>query len=56
MSDPAVADGGMGLRIMRQRAKLIGAALDIVSIPDKGTIISCCLPFSVEDVRVARRA
>ena len=56
MSDPAVLDGGMGLRIMRQRAKLIGAVLDIVSLPDKGTIISCCLPFLADRVREAHRA
>jgi signal transduction histidine kinase len=56
ISRPDAADSGMGLRIMRQRAKLIGAVLEIVSFPDKGTIISCCLPAAADYSREARRA
>ena len=37
-------NGGMGLTIMTQRAKLIGASFDIRRIGDRGTIVSCCLP------------
>lgn len=47
---------GMGLRIMRQRAKLIGAMLELVTSPEKGTIVSCMLPFSHGYGREARRA
>ena len=36
--------GGMGLTIMMQRAKLIGASFDIRRIGDNGTMVSCCLP------------
>ena len=34
---------GMGLRVMRYRAELIGAALDIDSAPRKGTRITCTI-------------
>jgi signal transduction histidine kinase len=53
---PEVVDRGMGLRIMRQRAKLIGAVVDIVSLPRKGTIITCLLPLAAEQKAEARRA
>jgi signal transduction histidine kinase len=56
MLSPHTFNSGMGLRIMRERAKLIGVTLSIVSSPDQGTIISCCLPVAADDVRVARRA
>jgi signal transduction histidine kinase len=39
-------NGGMGLTIMTQRAKLVGASFDIRPIGDRGTIVSCCLPHS----------
>jgi two-component system sensor kinase FixL len=38
--------GGMGLRIMAQRAKLIGAAFDIQSSARGGTAVACCLPHA----------
>ena len=50
------ANNGMGLRIMRQRAKLIGAYLDIATVRGKGTIVSCCLPFAARREAEARRA
>jgi len=40
----AVAENGMGLRIMQYRAELIGARLSIVSIPSEGVRITCTLP------------
>jgi signal transduction histidine kinase len=35
---------GMGLNIMAQRAKLIGARFAIQPAPHHGTLVSCCLP------------
>jgi PAS domain S-box-containing protein len=35
---------GMGLRIMNYRASLIGAALEIQSLGDKGTRVTCTIP------------
>lgn len=37
--------GGMGLDIMRYRARLIGADLGIESMPGRGTQVKCCLPW-----------
>ena len=37
---------GMGLRIMQYRSELIGASLDIHSIPGDGTILTCTVPRS----------
>jgi signal transduction histidine kinase len=56
MSDPHKPNSGMGLRIMRERAKLIGVDLKIVSLPGKGTIVSCHLPIATEYHQVARSA
>ncbi len=42
--DSVPKNGGMGLTIMTQRAKLIGASFDIGRSPKGGTIVSCCLP------------
>jgi signal transduction histidine kinase len=36
-------NGGMGLTIMTQRAKLIGASFDIRATAQGGTLVSCCL-------------
>jgi signal transduction histidine kinase len=36
--------GGMGLTIMAQRAKSIGASFDIRATPEGGTLVSCYLP------------
>jgi signal transduction histidine kinase len=44
--DSVPKTGGMGLTIMTQRAKLIGASFDIRSIAQGGTLVSCCLPHS----------
>jgi len=35
---------GMGLGVMRHRAALIGATLEVLSKPGKGVSIRCCLP------------
>jgi signal transduction histidine kinase len=37
----APSSGGMGLRIMRYRADLIGGRLELLSQPGGGTIVSC---------------
>lgn len=36
----------LGIRLMRHRARLIGAALAIESAPSRGTLIRCALPSS----------
>ncbi|MBI3868445.1 MAG: PAS domain S-box protein [Verrucomicrobia bacterium] len=38
------ADQGMGLRVMKHRASLIGATLEISSSPRKGVALLCSLP------------
>jgi signal transduction histidine kinase len=52
---PVLTSDGMGLRIMADRAKLIGAKLDIQSKPKCGTVMSCWLPDAVikQDQRYA---
>ena len=42
--DPVPQTGGMGLTIMAQRAKSIGATFHIQAQAAGGTIVSCCLP------------
>ena len=42
--DSVPKNGGMGLTIMMQRAKLIGASFDIRSAAQGGTLVSCNLP------------
>lgn len=37
---------GMGMHVMRYRAHLIGATLDIVSSPGTGTTVTCDLPIA----------
>jgi PAS domain S-box-containing protein len=41
MPAPAVAGEGVGLAIMRHRAHMIGATLDVISTPGKGAAIRC---------------
>lgn len=41
------ATAGMGLSIMRHRARVIGADLDVHSNPSRGTTVSCTLPRSL---------
>lgn len=38
---PGSRPGGMGIRIMRYRAKVIGATLDLVSTPGRGAEVTC---------------
>jgi signal transduction histidine kinase len=40
----ATPNGGMGLRIMQHRARIIGASLSLFSQPGKGTRMVCRLP------------
>jgi signal transduction histidine kinase len=46
LPQPLHSGGGMGLRIMAQRAKLIGALFDIRSSMRGGTMIACSLPHA----------
>ncbi|MDX1531414.1 MAG: PAS domain-containing protein [Rhodothermales bacterium] len=39
------SSGGMGLRVMRYRAHLIGATLDVEPHPQGGTAVTCMLPL-----------
>jgi signal transduction histidine kinase len=41
--------GGMGILIMRYRAKVIGAALDVQSRPNHGTQIACVFNPSLQE-------
>ncbi len=38
-------DGGLGVRIMQFRARLIGGNLEISDTPDKGAVIMCTMPI-----------
>lgn len=42
-------EGGMGVRIMRYRARLIGGTLEISSAVGEGTVLTCTLPRSISD-------
>ncbi len=44
LPDDAGAKGGMGLRIMKYRADIIGASLDVQRGPEGGTVAVCTLP------------
>ena len=43
ISDNNLNNGGRGLRIMKYRARTIGAVLEIKPAPNKGTIVCCTL-------------
>lgn len=45
--DELPEDRGMGVRIMHYRARIIGALLEIRSVPEGGTQIECLLPRAV---------
>ena len=52
-SQPVTNQDGMGLRILRYRARVIGATLTLQSQPGSGTTVSCLfLPVSGEAPRV----
>ena len=40
--------GGQGLQIMKYRARMISGDLSIISSPDKGTKITCSIPYRVD--------
>jgi signal transduction histidine kinase len=46
LPDSPSAEGGIGLRVMRHRAELIGGTLEIGSPPAGGTRIACFIPQS----------
>ena len=52
---PLPKNGGMGLTIMAQRAKLIGATFDIRRNEPGGTLISCCLPHQGSAAETAEK-
>jgi signal transduction histidine kinase len=41
---PAAADGGFGLRGMRERLELVGGSLVVDSVPGRGTELTVCVP------------
>lgn len=41
-------DGGIGLRLMRERAAVVGGTLHITSRPGMGTTVRCQVPFDPE--------
>ena len=41
---PGERRGGMGLRVMQHRAKLIGARLTVERAGESGTMMTCVLP------------
>lgn len=45
---------GMGLRIMRYRANVIGASLDVRAAGAEGTLVTCSLPLGTEIIENAR--
>lgn len=47
-SEETLAGGGMGLHILRYRARLIGAQLKIDSVPGQGTRVVCALKMPKE--------
>ena len=50
--DPAHAqNGGMGLRIMQYRARIIGGSFDVSSTPGAGTTVTCTLPRTADTQR-----
>lgn len=49
---PAGANrAGMGIRIMRYRAKVVGATLDLQSQPESGTLVTCVFNAAARDER-----
>lgn len=42
-------NGGLGLRIMAQRAQSIGAGFQVTTVPGGGTVVTCRLPVTIEE-------
>lgn len=51
-SPPLAIRTGLGLHIMRYRASLIGASLDIEAVPRRGTVVTCTVASCPNDDRV----
>ena len=49
---PLPKKGGMGLTIMAQRAKLIGATFDIRPVANGGTVVSCTVPHPAAGIEI----
>jgi two-component system CheB/CheR fusion protein len=43
------ANGGLGLRIMAQRAQTVGADFQVMARPEGGTVVTCRLPVTIEE-------
>ena len=54
LHEQAGLSAGMGLRIMPQRARLIGAQFAVIARPGGGTIVTCVLPQQAETERRQR--
>ena len=46
-----VNHSGMGIRIMRYRARVIGATLDLKSLPGQGTQVTCVFYSALQETR-----
>jgi signal transduction histidine kinase len=51
ISKTAAESDGMGLSLMRYRARLVGGELRIEQSPSGGTVISCGIPLQLEGLR-----
>jgi len=45
ISEPVDQMAGMGIRIMRHRASVLGATLTLTPVPAGGTLVSCSIPW-----------
>ena len=50
MSQPAKSKPGLGLIAMRERAELLSATLNILSMPNAGTTVTLTMPLRQEDL------
>ena len=51
-AQPPVSEGGFGIVSMRERAAELHAALQVVSKPGQGTVVSLCLPLVADPTTV----
>lgn len=45
-ADESASGAGFGTKIMRYRANVIGASLEVISLPGEGTTVRCIVPLS----------
>jgi PAS domain S-box-containing protein len=46
---------GLGLRIMRNRAAIIGATVTVAPAEPKGTVVTCTLPMKTDDAKESKQ-